>query len=174
MIQRRRRRRSTRPRDSQRQAVYEWEKRAKCWEIDAQKITPMSRKEIEKLVHRLWTGYVGDDNVPKVSRCHGRRGRACYKTLAHEVIFPKWACQPGMLAHEVAHAILYKKAEGYIKTHDGLRKIVLAAHGPEFVRVYCELLVSLLGFDPKVLTREMSTGKRRKSLAQIETLDIPD
>lgn len=159
---RRRRRRSTRPRDSQRQAVYDWEKRVGCWEFSASKPDLLTHKEIETLVHKLWTGYTGNINVPKVGRSHGRRGRACYKTRSHEVVFPKWARQPGMVAHEVAHAIVAKKSLGC--------EVRLAAHGPEFVRVYCELLVSFLGFDPMALKSELTKGKRRVKIARTDAL----
>jgi hypothetical protein len=54
-----------------------------------------------------------------------------------------------MVVHEVAHAAVETLMRRYQP---------LAWHGPEFVRVHCEMLVAFLGHDPEHLLREMKTG----------------
>ena len=102
----------------------------------------------------------GTLHIPTVKDGRGRRS-ACYMIEDHSVRFPQWSRQPAMVAHEVAHAIIEFRTRCTQK---------LSWHGPEFVRVYCELLVAFLGYDPEHLLREMTTGKRKVRIGTTDSL----
>lgn len=141
-----------RPRDSQRSAVYAWERRVGLVGNSHPKI---SLEECRALVEKLWVGYMGSSkNMPTVTDGRGRRS-ACYSPSDNSLRLPVWSRQEGVVAHEVAHAIVDWKI---VRAWNQNRKH--AAHGPEFVRVFCELAVAFQGWDPKVLLEGLTSGKR--------------
>jgi hypothetical protein len=141
------------PRDSQRQAVYDWEKRAGLWTQRPSQSELLSLAECRTLVERVWVGYTGNTkNVPVLKDGRGRR-RAAYHWDDNSIRMPKWSRQAGMVVHEVAHAIMSWKAEGAARMCIDAEKF--ASHGPEFVRVLCELHVAFMGADPKALVAAM-------------------
>lgn len=154
------------PRDSQRQAVYDWEKRCELWVLKP--IEVLTLDAVRELTSRVWTGYTGNTkNVPIVRDGRGRR-RACYAWDDNSVRFPKWSRQPCMVLHEVAHAIMCWKVEGPARMNLG--KEQYASHGPLFVRIYCELLVAFLGYKPEDLLRELTAGKRNVYISDCNDL----
>jgi hypothetical protein len=148
-----------RPRDSQRSAVYAWERRVGLVS-DRPKAAPLSLDDVRTLAEKLWVGYMGSKkNMPTVKDGRGRRS-ACYAPSDNSLRFPKWGRQEGVVAHEVAHAIVDWKM-GRLKNR------AHAAHGPEFVRVFCELAVAYQGWNPEQLLAEMPLGKRKVRISGV-------
>lgn len=145
-------------RDNQRKAVYRWEQRAGIILRHAK--PTLSLAQCESMIGYIWDNYpTGDRHYsfrqpPRVTPGRGCR-RAIYRH-DHVIHLPRWSRFPGVVVHETAHAIVHSWTD-----RD-------PGHGPMFVRVYCELAVAFLGFDPDRLVREMSNvgkGERRVKMA---------
>lgn len=118
----------TKARDSQRIKVYRAE-----WEI--KKTSPLGwgkSDNVRKFVTKVLTSaYVtrryGKLPIPKIEPKH--HGRATYSGYWQRIELPRWAMTKETVLHEVAHHIVHWKY--------GSR---CAGHGPEFVKVFLELL----------------------------------
>jgi len=109
-----------RPRDTQGARVYRWEDTETFLEVLAEVYLPLW--EIKQLVERVCGDY--GRAVPHISR--GRRcrsARTCGKNL---VVFPWASRNPMVVLHELAHVLCPSHVE---------------AHGPEYMRVYIDLLL---------------------------------
>jgi len=109
-----------RERDSQKSKVYGWEARLQLPDTANKKLTLKECAQMVKRVYRLY-----DQPAPRVVDGRGTRN-------AHgspwRVSLPRWARTGRVVLHEAAH---------------GLTKIYCpgkAAHGPEFVAIFAELL----------------------------------
>ena len=132
---------SNRPRDCQRRRVYEWE-----W--DRARFTPRSTliglDECKRLAEIVCADY--GFSTPTVTDGRGRRSAGyaftenCYSA---EIRLPRAFRMRWVVLHETAHHLLRRDYE------DGL----IAFHGPEFVRVYLNLLVEYLGENEAMLSR---------------------
>jgi hypothetical protein len=117
-------------RDNQRHLVYAWEggafpigfnKRFKTFE------------EVTEFVHLIWESWRPSTQPPEVR--NGGRGMIKARGWRQWVKFPYWAWQCQVIFHEVAHALNNEcQYFGYRKRDK------CAAHGPEFVRIYCDLV----------------------------------
>lgn len=116
-----------RPRDSQRAKVYAWEG---TWvpgvdtSADAQGY--LTLEECRKLAEKVAFDY-GSWPIP-VADGRGRRRAGGFPT---GISMPRWSRQTPIVLHEVAHTLTFR--------HFRWGKV--AGHGPEFVRLYIELLV---------------------------------
>jgi hypothetical protein len=125
-------------RDSQRSKVYAWERAVLPGTFTAggKKI---SLTKCEALVKRIWRDQGRVDPPPAISD-----GRGCKRAYTLEdtlIKLPRWARKPEVVIHEIAHALLHRRRVA----HD------LAAHGPEFVVQYIDLLEQYAGMDRDVL-----------------------
>ncbi len=94
----------------------------------------MSLDECVVLITKVWKAYQPTRYVPKVTpgylarRATGSRER---------INLPRWSRQPTIVLHETAHSL---QAPGrFSDNHDDL--VAVAWHGPEFMRLFIELLV---------------------------------
>lgn len=89
----------------------------------------MTVPEMQNITAKLWAG-LGMGSVPLV-----RDGRRCRSALgdARGVQIPRWARNSVILCHELAHTYIHRLATG------GL----YAPHGPEYMAVYVEFLLTL-------------------------------
>jgi hypothetical protein len=110
-------------RDSQRSAVYAWEKSLPEWPGEA-----LSLAGCQELVRRVWGDHLHTD-APLVTDGRGRR-RACYAPHNHQIRLPRWSRTSLVVLHEVAHAILFVSESPDSRAH----------HGPEFARLYLNFL----------------------------------
>jgi putative metallohydrolase (TIGR04338 family) len=126
-----RRTRSTRPRDSQKSKVYAAElRRGDEFASVAEMQAYVDRLHASAWFKRRWPrlrGFVVHSGA-------GNRRATCSWGLCPTLKMPKWARVESVLLHEVAHACTFER---YAKT--------VAAHGPEFVATYLELLRHQMG-----------------------------
>jgi len=138
------------PRDSRRQRLYDWERaNVPGWQEGEWVPVPVKRfkdatgKEhvfhtqrcripdemplaaCALLVHRVWADYHPGWTPPRVTPGHLARKATGSRS---RINLPRWARQVPVALHELAHGLTPGR------TH-------LAAHGPEFIRLYIELLV---------------------------------
>lgn len=129
-------------RDTQCSKLYKWERTCfDDWPAGARADPAMALAECETLIDKAWRLHsprlrAGSTarafSVPKVT--DGRRARNATGSY-RRITLPRWSrCLPVVL-HELAHALMTS----------GIYR--LAAHGPEFARVYIELLVRYCGRD---------------------------
>lgn len=119
-----------RPRDSQRLALYRWERGMECftWEEE------LTLDECQRLVADVWHehapswGYVRQKPPTVVDGRGSRKGRASRRRIH----LPRQCRFPGCVVHETAHALIAVAELG--------EQVQLAPHGPEFARLYLSLL----------------------------------
>lgn len=134
------RRPSQEPRDSQRSKVYAWENDF----LTAPKLTiELSLKDCQQTINR-WSEAYGLGPI----RATDGRGRrvACWSPSDRTIKLPRWGRTPWVLAHEFAHARVSAEFE----------RDAVAAHGPEFVFRFLEVLEQQLGQDWSVLVDSAS------------------
>lgn len=117
-------------RDSQRSALYAWERALPEWPG-----REMSLAGCQELVRRVWGDHLRSD-APLVTDGRGRR-RACYAPHNHQIRLPRWSRTSMVVLHETAHAILFATDAPDDRAH----------HGPEFARLYLNLLYHYDGID---------------------------
>lgn len=116
-------------RDSQRSAVYAWEKQIeRLFELDFTYTLPATKKMID----RLWIRYGWQQPQPQVTDGRSRRS-ACYKPIIHKIAIPRSGRRPVVIIHEVGHALL--------------RKYKGAAHDKVFAKLVFEMLCQELKLD---------------------------
>lgn len=136
-----RRRPSARPRDFQRARVYRWER--VCVHSDT--APAMSLDECRALVEQVYVdrerpGRRRSWSPPTVTDGRGRR----HAGGSREVIkLPRWSRRRTIVLHECAHGL----------SDDG--------HGPEFMRVYIDLLADFAGMDGDALLRSALQARLR-------------
>jgi hypothetical protein len=152
-------------RDSQRSKVYNWEMASiPGWQGGTWVTVPMRRyrtadgeetvyqqrcridnemslDECAALIAKVWAAYRPTHRLPKVTPGHmARQATGC----SYRIDLPRWARQPLVVLHETAHSILplvrWDERDSAHLPDGGTIKSV-AWHGPEFVRLYIELLV---------------------------------
>ena len=109
------------PRDSQRTAVYRWERGFATWPGDK-----LSLAECRELIWRVWSDHL-DSEPPTIGDGRGRRS-ACYIFEDHQIRLPRWSRTEYVVLHEVAHGLVWAMLPR------------AAAHGEEFARLYLDLL----------------------------------
>ncbi len=145
-------------RDSQRSALYAWERRLF---VHGEKMT---LDECKALVRRVWEAYVNptcSKPVPNVRAGADRHSAHAWGCV--EIKLPKWARNPQVVLHEVAHAAI--NAFDATQTAPKEKRWRVQSHGPEFVLVFVELLVAFAGEDRARLLAELTKGKRQVRIA---------
>jgi hypothetical protein len=115
----------SRPRDQQRSRVYAWERAVLGRPADS---PSLSLQECQALVD-AW-GRDFDLDAIRVTDGRGRR-KACWSRTDRTIRLPRWSRVPWVIAHEIAHAWVDAVFE----------RGTVAAHGPEFVSRFIEVLV---------------------------------
>jgi len=138
-------------RDSQRSAVYCWEdKIRKRWPANDLKLT---LKQCASLIIKVWDDYRPGQETPKLKDGRGRR-RPCGSRW--EIKLPRWSRCQIVVLHEIAHSLQQQQPW----------------HGPEFARLFLELLVHYAGIPAReAKTMAMYQKPRRVRFAQ--AADVP-
>lgn len=151
-----------RGRDRQRSRVYAWEKH--CQGVEAFRET-MTLAEVEAFAAKVWLAErvrYGRGRMPPPSVHHGRgQRRALAYTGKHVISLPKFARNPYIVLHELAH----------------LLTPVDEAHGPRFVGVVVGLAARWLNQDAQVLLRQadaMGVRVNRNSVGKVPTRRLSD
>lgn len=138
-----------RPRDSQRQRLYDWEHER----IRAHDRRARSLAECQELVDRVRSDaglrrpiHVGDGRGSK---------RARWILADRRIELPLWARRRYVVLHEMAHAICDER-HAQTETRE-----TIAAHGAEYLRIYVDLLVAHLGFERRSLEDSVATAGLR-------------
>src|SRR3990167_5038700 len=105
-------------RDSQRSKVYAWEKEI-FLNYDKNEL---SLEQCQALINLIWRAYEPNENPPELKDGRGTRRATGERDFIN---LPTWARNRPVVVHEVTHSLLS------YHTH----------HGPEFMRLYIELLV---------------------------------
>lgn len=151
-----------RRRDTQRRRVYLWERAARGASMFQEL---MDLDECQAMVERVWPaerGRYGRANVPapELQRVHrGQRAAIAYAT-AHAISLPRWARNPWVLLHELAHLLA-----------DGDR------HGPRFVGVLIGLAARWMGADVDELLAQAEAGGvkvDRRAIGAVPTRTLAD
>ena len=118
-------------RDSQRSAVYAWERALPAWPGAA-----LTLVECQEMVSRVWHDHL-EASSPRVTDGRSRR-TACYVYEDHEIRLPRWSRTAMVVLHEAAHAILWAVLPE------------TAGHGPEYARLYLDMLERYADVDPDI------------------------
>jgi len=140
-------------RDSQRAKVYRWEKAASWW-VDMMLTEPLTLVECTELVCRVFKAF-GYSTCPYIR--DGRGSRWARGDL-YTISLPKWARRPVVVYHEAAHSLLCNGTANkrYLARN---QRIAVPAHGPEFVRLYIELLARYAKLDRRTLCESARAAK---------------
>lgn len=113
---------SKRPRDVQRSRVYQWEDEVakKSRGILNKKLT---LRQCQALAAKAYGRYHPDLHAPLIYARRGTR-TALANASRNKINLPNWARTPAVVLHEVAHLVTPRTN---------------ASHGPEFVRMMCDL-----------------------------------
>jgi hypothetical protein len=131
--------RTRQARDSQRKKLYSWEDTVTYQHSNYEYVvyniadgpTGMSLDHCRMLIARAWR-YYSKGPAPGLHDGRGAR-QAAYILDTHEVRLPRWARQPHVVLHEVAHGLMFERAP------------LEPRHGAVYVRVYCDLMSRYLG-----------------------------
>ncbi len=147
-------------RDSQKSRVYAWDRSLEQGE-------PMTLDECRQLIESVWEKYAvagctgtcalsgtasyrTEERRPAAPTVVDGRGTTIARGGLHRISLPRWARTKPVVLHECAHAILEHR-EFHQRTPGGV-----AAHGPEFARIFMELLVRFGGYERRTI-REAAT-----------------
>jgi len=108
-------------RDSQRSALYAWERRLPGWPGE---VLPLGA--CQETIRAVWGDYLRTA-APLVTDGRGRRS-ACYVPESHQIRLPRAARAVFVVLHETAHGIVRQTIP------------TAAHHGPQFARLYLNLL----------------------------------
>lgn len=132
------------PRDSQKQAVYNWEM---ALEKKLNLAHLMSLEDCQALVNKIWVKYRGNRLKPPKVKDGRRRKVPIYEPWSHYIKLPRWSRSKIVVLHETAHALLR------------YRNI---AHGPVFARLVFDLWCSELNLDRSMVRRMASEQRPRR------------
>ena len=128
-------------RDFQRSKVYEWEQNY---------LTPLSkrldREECIRLIKRTHRGKL------RTPQFKDGRGTWIARGGPSIINLPRWARHEVVVLHECAHSITIQK---YCPNETAGEYQSLAAHGPEFVGIFLELLVKHTSLDRNSLKQSL-------------------
>ena len=119
-------------RDTQRSKVYGWERQFHS--ITSQE---MKLDECAALANKVSKHF-----KMREVRIRDGRGTRCAYSYGGSIGLPKWARQPVVVLHEMAHEV-----------HRKVGRVRQAVHGREFVGIHMYLLVKFAGFDISELTK---------------------
>lgn len=139
-LERRPRRKETKPRDSQRQKMYDWQSSHVAAKYP-ESTKRMTLAECTALVNEIFDAH--GFSRPDIRYAHHRKMKAAHwwtenpKTGRPEIFFTNYGLNLKTTLHEVAHGL----AEKYTSDKDE------PGHGPTFMRVFIDLLVQYAGLD---------------------------
>ena len=105
-------------RDTQRSKVYSWE----CKQYQGDLASKLTLDQCETLTHKAFYRYRPANTPPRITDGRGTRRAMAYGS--YKISLPVWARMPAIVLHEVAHS---------------LTSTQYAWHGPEFMRLMCDL-----------------------------------
>lgn len=152
----------TRARDVQRKQVYDWERTITGF-VD---VGEMSLTDSITLIKRVWRDYGYGHPMPRVSDGRSRRNAS---GSCMEIKLPRWARSTHIVLHETAHAVLDAHDHVLWRRMAGAHQLS-AWHGPQFVRLYAELLVVYAGVDPAEIHATIEAAPRRIAMARSDEL----
>lgn len=124
-------------RDTQKRKVYEfgWNIGKTFPELDV-KLDP---SEVQEFVDKAFSRYSTKSTPTVTFRADGNQ--SWYRPREHRIqIMKSWGCTPEVVCHEVAHALIHKEWNCRYELDRGWYNHTCAAHGPEFVKVFTELM----------------------------------
>jgi len=135
-----------RARDSQRSRVYRWEANA-LDRLCGSTVETLDLQACAAVMERAWRDY-WPGCPPQL-----RDGRGCRiaRGGSLDIVLPRWARTERVVLHETTHALIDR---AYSRT--------CAAHGPEFVRLYVDLLATY--HYPRVSKAALRTSARLAGL----------
>ena len=170
-------------RDSQRSRVYAWERSIPGLH---QWRGTMSLEESDALVRRVWRKERGRYGLAKHPVPTVRAGRGGGSGGYGNISLGRWARQPVVVLHELAHCLTLPKRQFFREGFGAERRRAEAGHGPRFVGVaiglYCrhlgcdrdELLAAAEEHGVRVDTRSIGTTPRfgwaRRAVRALERL----
>lgn len=124
-------RRTRSPRDSQKQKVFDWERVMEA--MDGKNlVSHLNKKEALDYVQHVYdTIGVPNSERPKIVMSDAKNHVAYYWLAMNKLKFPPWARKRSVILHEIAHHV----TDWSHKTGS------IAIHGPEFMKVYLELIL---------------------------------
>lgn len=133
-------------RDTQRQKAYDWERK----HLALGRAPNLTLSECEELIAKVCERY----GVPK-PRLKDGRGCTYARGGEHAITLPLWSRSLVVTLHEVAHTITLR------------RHPTVAWHGPEWLRVFCDLLETFAGFSRTHLITTIRESKLRVASAAV-------
>lgn len=128
------RRKSGRPRDSQKTKLYRCEETVSAWGKGRMAELSDVRFYVQRIVQSAWWRH-RYPNITYITVNKGRgRGGFAYTTKSL-ITLPEHAWHPMYIIHEMAHIAA---------DHDGSYKTI-AAHGPEYCRIYLDIVQHAMG-----------------------------
>jgi hypothetical protein len=152
---------TARPRDTQRQKVYDWERAHVESRLPNDKNVPLA--ELGQLIQKAYVRY-GFGFNPHLQLGDGRgRKNACfdYRVGGGTIKLPLWARSEWVALHEAAHGIVWRQFDRDAKK--------FAGHGPEFVRVYIDLLAH---FIPSLSAAELQQSAQAAGLKLVSAKSV--
>ena len=144
-------------RDTQRSKVYKWERANKLlWDVSKKN---MSLEDCQALANKAFDRYGLSHPVVKDGR---GRSAACWKPGQNRIDLPLWARSEVVCLHECAHGITDRFYEAHSPGEE------FAWHGPEFMRVFLDLLITFL----KVGSTELRASARDAKIKVASTAVI--
>jgi hypothetical protein len=116
-------------RDNQRKRVYSWEGGAFPREYG---IRFKTFEEVTEFANMVWEYWRPGTTPPQVR--NGGTGNVKATGSRQYIRMPRWSWSPEPIFHELAHAMNDKCQSFRYRKNDSC-----AAHGPEFVRIFCDL-----------------------------------
>lgn len=141
----------TRTRDSQRSAVYAWERAAVPEFFPKFQANVPKVEEVVPFVERVWRAERGRYGLAKrpAPVVTGGRGAASYGL--QKIRLAPWArASQAVILHEVAHSLDTRVIRDYFGKNPS-RKKKGGGHGPRFVGIFIGLLARYLGLDADAL-----------------------
>lgn len=148
--------RSARPRDSQRQKVYDAEDAIHGKDLPT---VPEMQEYIDAILRKRWfkNRYPNIKQV-KVQDGRGRRRAVGIYRWTYSIIkMPRWARCEMVLLHELAHVVTDGRKGVF-----GASKHAVASHGPEFARNFLDLVYWKMGREAGDTLRASFKEKRVK------------
>lgn len=138
------RRKSSSPRDSQRAKAYAWERTLKTWKEES----PLSKEDGMKFLSEVCST-LNIKSPPTIKFWGTYQG--C-RARGNEITFSSSMFRKQIILHELAHCII-----NYIKFKDKRERF--QGHGPEWMKVYINLMSQFLGYDKEELIKSAQLHK---------------
>lgn len=130
-----------RPRDSQRQRLYDAERDTKAWRRKSDyfdSLADVARYATDVMLDPWTVEIYGRETLPEILT--GRDNQFA-RGGSRKLVFPKWAWFKLVILHEIAHSLTLYKFDHSI-----------AYHGPEFCWAFMELVERFMPTDAPALT----------------------